>query len=35
MDKLKNLVLETKNIWNDHKKVVIATGIILVIAIIV
>tara|TARA_R100001530_G_scaffold32965_2_gene25836 strand:- start:604 stop:711 length:108 start_codon:yes stop_codon:yes gene_type:complete len=35
MDKLKAIALEAKHIWNEHKKVVIAVGIILVIAIIV
>jgi hypothetical protein len=35
MDKLKNLVLEAKHLYSEHKKVVIATVIILIIAIIV
>jgi hypothetical protein len=35
MDKLKTLALEAKHLYNEHKKVVIAVGIILVIAIIV
>ena len=35
MDKLKAIALEAKHIWTEHKKVVIAVGIILVIAIIV
>ena len=35
MDTLKVIALEAKHLYNEHKKVVIAVGIILVIAIIV
>ena len=34
MDKLKAIALEAKHIWTEHKKVVIVTVVILVIAII-
>jgi|TARA_R110001606_G_C14953492_1_gene600896 hypothetical protein len=35
MDTLKVIALEAKHLYTEHKKVVIATGIILIIAIIV
>ena len=35
MDKLKTIALEAKHLYTEHKKVVIAFSIILVIAIIV
>jgi hypothetical protein len=32
---MSKLIYEVKHYWNDHKKVVIAAGVILVIAIII
>jgi len=34
MDRINAIVFEAKHIWSEHKKVVIAFGVILIIAII-
>ena len=34
MEKIKNVIHEVEHYWNDHKKVMIVLGIILVVAII-
>tara|TARA_R100000781_G_scaffold71786_1_gene44980 strand:+ start:128 stop:235 length:108 start_codon:yes stop_codon:yes gene_type:complete len=34
MDRINAIMLEAKHFWSEHKKVVIALGVILIIAII-
>ena len=34
MEKIKNVINEVEHYWNDHKKVMIVFGIILIVAII-
>jgi len=35
MEKIKNIVSEATHFWDEHKKVVVVFGVILIIAIIV